>query len=60
MDRALQNLAVEDQHLADLVEMRYFGGMTAEESAATLGESVHVERHDIRLALAWLRRALSR
>jgi RNA polymerase sigma-70 factor, ECF subfamily len=58
--RALEALSVEDEHLGRLVEMRYFGGMTAEESAEALNESVHVVRHDLRLAQAWLRRELSR
>jgi DNA-directed RNA polymerase specialized sigma24 family protein len=43
-----------------LVVMRYCGGMTAEETAAALNLSVHVVRHDLRLAQAWLRRNLSR
>jgi RNA polymerase sigma factor (TIGR02999 family) len=60
LDNALNALASEDKSLAELVEMRYFGGMTAEESAAVLGRSVHAVRHDLRLALAWLRRELSR
>jgi RNA polymerase sigma factor (TIGR02999 family) len=59
LDRALDALAQEDQSLAQLVEMRYFGGMTAEETAEALGRSVHVVRHDLRLAQAWLRRKLS-
>jgi RNA polymerase sigma-70 factor (ECF subfamily) len=60
LDRALEKLALEDQSLAELVVMRYFGGMTAEETAAALNLSVHVVRHDLRLAQAWLRRNLSR
>ena len=52
-------LAADDDSLARLVEMRYFGGMTAEETAEALGISVHVVRHDLRLAQAWLRRRLS-
>jgi DNA-directed RNA polymerase specialized sigma24 family protein len=40
--------------------MRYFGGMTAEETAEALGLSVHVVRHDLRFAQAWLRRKLAR
>jgi RNA polymerase sigma factor (TIGR02999 family) len=60
MDRALAALASEDASLARLVEMRYFGGMTAEETAETLGQSVHVVRHDLRLAQAWLSRKLSK
>ncbi|HEY3740469.1 MAG TPA: ECF-type sigma factor [Bryobacteraceae bacterium] len=60
LDRALDELAHEDQMLADLIEMRYFGGMTAEETAEVLGKSVHIVRHDLRLAQAWLRRKLGR
>jgi RNA polymerase sigma factor (TIGR02999 family) len=59
LDGALDALAAEDDSLARLVEMRYFGGMTAEETAEALGISVHVVRHDLRLAQAWLRRKLS-
>jgi RNA polymerase sigma factor (TIGR02999 family) len=59
LDRALDALAQEDQSLAQSIEMHYFGGMTAEEIAETLGLSVHVVRHDLRLAQAWLRRKLS-
>lgn len=58
LDRALEELAREDQPLAQLIEMRYFGGMTAEETAAFLGRSVHVVRKDIRLGHAWLRQKL--
>ena len=58
--RALGALSAVDERLGRLVEMRYFGGMTAEESAEVLNESVHVVRHDLRLAQAWLRRELSR
>jgi RNA polymerase sigma factor (TIGR02999 family) len=60
LDSALHALAGEDPALARLIEMRYFGGMTAEETALALGRSVHIVRHDLRLAQAWLRRKLSR
>ena len=60
LDDALQALAAENDSLARLVEMRYFGGMTAEETAEALGMSVHIVRHDLRFAQAWLRRKLSR
>jgi RNA polymerase sigma-70 factor (ECF subfamily) len=56
----LEKLAREDASLAQVVEMHYFGGMTAEEVAAVIGRSVHAVRHDIRLARAWLRRELAR
>jgi RNA polymerase sigma factor (TIGR02999 family) len=60
LDSALDALAREDESLAQLIEMRYFGGMTAEETAEVLGRSVHVVRHDLRLAQSWLRRKLNR
>jgi RNA polymerase sigma factor (TIGR02999 family) len=56
LDRALDVLAQEDEALAQLIQMRYFGGMTAKETAEVLGCSVHVVRNDLRLAQAWLRR----
>jgi RNA polymerase sigma factor (TIGR02999 family) len=57
---ALETLARENHSLADVVEMHYFGGMTAEETAVVVGRSVHAVRHDLRLARAWLRREMSR
>jgi RNA polymerase sigma factor (TIGR02999 family) len=59
LDDALAALASEDERLARLIEMRYFGGMTAEDSARELGISPHIVRHDLRFAHAWLRRKLS-
>jgi len=58
MDRAIDALAREKQTLAQVIEMKYFGGMTAEETAEVVGRSVHVVRHELRLAHAWLRREL--
>ncbi len=60
LDDALNDLAGDDKSLADLIEMRYFGGMTAEETAQALDISVHVVRHDLRLAQAWLRRRMQK
>jgi RNA polymerase sigma factor (TIGR02999 family) len=60
LDGALGALTQEDESLARIVEMKYFGGMTAEEMAEALGQSVHIIRHDLRFAQAWLRRRLSR
>jgi RNA polymerase sigma factor (TIGR02999 family) len=59
LDSAIKALAAEDESLARLIEMRYFGGLTAEETAEALGLSVHVVRHDLRYAQAWLRRKLA-
>ena len=60
LDAAVEALAREDSSLAQLIEMRFFGGMTAEETAEALGQSVHIVRHDLRLAQAWLRRRLTK
>ena len=54
MDDALSRLAQADPVRARLIEMRFFGGMTAEETATALAMSVHVVRREIRLAQAWL------
>jgi RNA polymerase sigma factor (TIGR02999 family) len=60
LHRALEVLAQENPDLATAVEMHYFGGMTAEEVALAVGRSVHVVRHELRFARAWLRRILHR
>jgi RNA polymerase sigma factor (TIGR02999 family) len=59
LHRALGDLERENKPLAQVVELHYFGGMTAEEVAGAVGRSVHAVRHDIRLARAWLRRQLA-
>jgi len=58
IDQALERLGREDPRMVQLIEMRFFAGMTAEETAAALGDSVHVVRHGVRYALATLRRDL--
>ncbi len=57
---ALQTLDARDPHLARLVEMRFFAGMTAEDIALALDLSVHAIRHDLRLGQAWLKKELSK
>jgi len=59
MDEALERLGQTDPLKVQLIEMRYFGGMTAEESAEALGMSVHVVRRELRVAQAWLRKELA-
>ena len=59
LDDALAALSAENERFARLIEMRYFGGMTAEETAEALGMSAHVVRHELRFAQAWLRRRLN-
>lgn len=58
VDRALEALSGENPTLAQVVEMHYFGGMTAEEIALASDHSAHAVRHQLRLARAWLRREL--
>lgn len=60
LESALEALARKEMSLAQIVEMHYFGGMTAEDMAVVLGRSVHTVRHDLRAARAWLRRELAR
>lgn len=59
MDEALERLARTDPLKVQLIEMRFFGGMTAEESAEALSISVHVVRHELRLAQAWLHKEMT-
>lgn len=58
LDDALSSLAAEDERTARLIEMRYFGGMTAEECAEEQGISVHIVRHELRFGHAWLQRRM--
>jgi RNA polymerase sigma-70 factor (ECF subfamily) len=60
LHRALEALQREHPSAAEVVEMHYFGGMTAEDAAMATGRSVHIVRHEIRVARAWLRRELAR
>jgi RNA polymerase sigma-70 factor, ECF subfamily len=60
IDDALQTLAQRDSVKARLIEMRYFGGLTAEESAEATGMTVLEVRRELRIGQAWLRRELDR
>lgn len=60
VDEALQRLATLDADKARLVELRYFGGMTAEECAEALGMSQRTVEREWRFARAWLRADLTR
>jgi RNA polymerase sigma-70 factor (ECF subfamily) len=59
IDDALRSLAAIDESKARLVELRFFGGMTADEIADFQSTSVHRVRHEMRLALAWLHREVT-
>jgi RNA polymerase sigma factor (TIGR02999 family) len=54
LDEALENLLKFEPRLAQVVELHYFGGMTYDEIAATVGASTATVHRDIRLARAWL------
>ena len=54
LDEALEKLAKLEPRLAQVVELRYFGGMTYDEIAANLSTSAATVHRDIRLARAWL------
>ena len=58
LEDALGWLEKEDPLKGQLVEMRYFGGMTATESAMALSIPVHIVRRELRLANALLRRQM--
>jgi RNA polymerase sigma factor (TIGR02999 family) len=59
LDEALGELSQFDARMAQVVEMRFFGGLTEEEIAAALDVSTKTVRRDWRLARSWLRRKLS-
>lgn len=59
LDEALGALAQFDARKAQVVEMRFFGGLTEEEIAEALDVSPETVRRDWRLARSWLRRKLS-
>jgi RNA polymerase sigma factor (sigma-70 family) len=60
IDAALTRLAVIDDRQAQIVQMRYFGGLTIEETAQALEISDATVKREWALARAWLKRELSR
>jgi RNA polymerase sigma factor (TIGR02999 family) len=59
VDEALKELAKLDPRKSEVVELRFFGGLTVEESAAALKVSPETVMRDWKLAKAWLLRELS-
>ena len=59
LDRALERLAVLEPRAARVVELRYFGGLTLDESARVLEVGPATVARDWRRARAWLFRELS-
>jgi RNA polymerase sigma factor (TIGR02999 family) len=58
LDEALTSLAARNERLSHLVELRFFAGLTEEETAQTLGTSERTVRRDWRKARAFLFHAL--
>jgi RNA polymerase sigma factor (TIGR02999 family) len=58
LDDALNELAKVDERKRKVVEMRFFGGLSVEETAEALGVSVDTVMRDWKLAKAWLLREL--
>jgi RNA polymerase sigma factor (TIGR02999 family) len=54
LDEALDALALIDDRKGRVVELRYFGGLSIEETAEVLGVSVDTVKRDWRMARAWL------
>ena len=60
LDQALTQLANVDQRKARVVELRCFGGLSADEVAAVLGVSPETVHRDWKLSRAWLTRQMTR
>jgi RNA polymerase sigma factor (TIGR02999 family) len=58
LDDALLALAAFDERKARVIELRYFGGLSVEETASVLSVSVDTVMRDWKLAKAWLSREL--
>jgi RNA polymerase sigma factor (TIGR02999 family) len=60
VDTALDALTAEHARKGQVVELRFFGGLSVEETAEALGVSEETVMRDWRFAKSWLRRELSR
>ena len=60
LDDALNSLAQIDERKSQIVEMRFFGGLSIEETAEVLGVSPGTVMRDWTLAKAWLRREIGK
>ena len=58
LDRALEALAAVDTRTCRVIELRFFGGLSVEETAAVLHVSADTVKRDWRLAKLWLLREL--
>jgi RNA polymerase sigma factor (TIGR02999 family) len=58
LDEAIQQLKAEDARLGEIVQLRYYTGLSVEETANVIGASVSTLKRDWRYARAWLARRL--
>ncbi len=58
LDRALERLSIVDVRKAKVIELRFFGGLSVEETADVLHVSTDTIKRDWRLAKLWLLREL--
>jgi RNA polymerase sigma factor (TIGR02999 family) len=58
LDGALSRLKAVDPRQARVVECRFFGGLSVEETASALGVSPRTVKRDWAVAQAWLHRAM--
>ena len=58
LDEALERLAEFDERQSRVVELRFFGGLTVEETAEALGIAPKTVKRDWSVARAWLYRAV--
>ncbi len=58
LDEALTRLSAFDERLGQIVEYRFFGGLTAEEIGAVLDLPAHTVHREWTVARAWLHRAM--
>ncbi len=60
LDESLTELAELDERQSKIVELRFFGGLSVDETAEVLGISPRSVRRDWRLAKAWLHQEISK
>ena len=58
IDEALDKLALIDEQQARIVELRFFSGLTVDETATALGISPKTMKRDWSVARAWLKREI--
>ena len=60
LSEAVERLAKLDQRQADVVDLRFFAGLTVEETAAVLGVSPETVKLDWRFAKVWLQQEVGK